>query len=195
MSRIAAIVLAASLIAAPSAAGKTTVRHVWPMTAAGELKPAWRVSHTYHGSDCWTTGISPGAYRCMTAGSLIFEPCFAAAPAGGSERVFCPLAPWRRAVADLRISGYPDVTPDTSYHGIYQGLTVADGRHCQFMQGATDVVDGKRVNYACPRNRFLIGNPSRRTRNWRIQAVKRRGNAWIKTHKLKVRIAWRYRRP
>jgi hypothetical protein len=53
----------------------------------------------YRGADCWTVGSSPGSWRCMTAGSLIYDPCFEAAPVGGVDRVFCPLAPWRKTVA------------------------------------------------------------------------------------------------
>ena len=177
-----------------SAARKTEVRYVFPQTNAGDLKADWRISRTYYHSDCWTIGSSPGSYRCATGNSLLYDPCFAAAPAGSRDRVFCPLAPWRKTVVELRIDGYPDMDPLTSYGGAFQGLTLAGGMRCQFMLGASDVVDGKRVNYACPHQRYLIGEPSRRTHRWRIQAVKRGTASWIKVRKVGVRIAWRYRR-
>jgi hypothetical protein len=132
----------------------------------------------------------------MTAGSLIYDPCFEAAPINGTDRVFCPLAPWRKTVVELRIpGGYPDADQYDTYGGSFHGLTIAGGRRCQLGLGASDVVDGKRVNYFCPGQRYLIGQPSRRTRTWRIQVVKRGATDWIKTRKVPVRIAWRYRRP
>jgi hypothetical protein len=189
--------LAATAVVPGVAAAKTKVRYVWPMNAEGQLKDGWRVSHVYRGSDCWTTGSSPGAWRCMTRNSLIYDPCFEAAPLGnGIDRVFCPLAPWRKTVAELRLpNGYPDVDLYSGYGGSFHGLTLSGGRRCHLALGASDVVDGKRVNYFCPEQRYLIGQPSRRTRTWRIQEIKRGAGDWIKTRKVGVRIAWRYRTP
>jgi hypothetical protein len=179
------------------AAAKTKVRYAWPMSANGQLKDDWRVSHVYRGADCWTAGSSPGSWRCMTRTSLIYDPCFEAAPLGnGTDRVFCPLAPWRKTVVELRLpNGYPDVDQYSGYGGGFHGLTLSGGRRCQLGLGASDVVDGKRVNYFCPKQRYLIGQPSRRTRTWRIQEIKRGAGDWIKTRKVGVRIAWRYRTP
>ncbi len=50
------------------------------------------------------------------------------------------------------------------------GLRLVDGEECTFMTGATDVVAGMRLNYACTKG-WGIGVPDRTKAVWQISYI------------------------
>jgi hypothetical protein len=51
------------------------------------------------------------------------------------------------------------------------GLRLVNGDTCVFAQGATDAVDGSRLNYACGKTGWIIGVPDRSTAIWTARSV------------------------
>jgi hypothetical protein len=195
---LASLAAAAALTltaAAPAAAvTPTTVKRVSALDADGELNAGWRVNDRYDDSECWTWGFGEGAYQCMTDDSYIYDPCYEAAPAeDGTDRVVCMLAPWRKTVTELLLPFGYDTEPNPNRGGPFAGLTLAGGWRCQWLSGGTGVIGNKRINYGCPGGRYLAGNPSRRTKRWKIQEARYSGGQFLKTGKIAVRVAWRYR--
>jgi hypothetical protein len=192
---LAAAALTLSAVAPAGAAEPTVVKRVSALDANGELKHGWRINDTHDDSECWTWGSGYHALRCMTDDSYIYDPCYAAAPVDGTDRVVCMLAPWRKTVTELLLPGGYDSEANPNRGGPFAGLTLAGGRRCQWLGGATGAIGNKRINYGCPGGRYLAGNPSRRNRRWKIQEARYSAGQFVKTRKVAVRIAWRYRAP
>jgi len=159
---------AALMLAFTAAAPKTNVIVFSPWSASG-LQPAFTVVARVKGS-CFTNSISTGradAWRCMV-GNDIYDPCFASA--SGSV-VACADDPFARRVRlvtlDKAVSkgkapaaGFPS-SKDEPW-----ALRLSTGEVCQFITGATDEVQGMRLNYGCKGNDYIVGFPVRSASVW-----------------------------
>ena len=76
---------------------------------------------------------------------------------------------------------------DAPTQGDAWGLRLTSGDTCVFVTGATDVVAGERLNYACAKDGWIIGAPDRSTVTWTAQSVE-----WPKTHVTLVRLRRQY---
>jgi hypothetical protein len=160
---------------APSVAAQKTnvvMYHAW--TPAGKLANV-RITETVSGN-CWTQSLvtSRGdAYRCMV-GNSILDPCFA--PKISRPRaVACATDPFSNRIVLLRMQkALPSPNPTTQWlqpHNQPWGLRLTNGDTCVFATGATDVIKGERMNYACARSdAWIIGNVNQLTPLWTAQS-------------------------
>jgi hypothetical protein len=164
--------LAATNIAAPGATAtltKTTVHLYTPYNGAGIAKGV-RISKTVRGY-CWTSSLSDGrsdAFRCFV-GNYIHDPCFANTPRSATA-VVCPTA-WPGSPV-LRIKLTKPLPPNPARGDPTQrppwALRLANGRWCLFLDGATSVIAGMRINYGCKGGKVLLGIPRRGSPTWTI---------------------------
>jgi hypothetical protein len=170
------------------ATGRRTVAtrtiRISPVTHRGVLRSGWRVtSRRPHGScEAGSEAVGDGAYRCF-AGNLVLDPCWAQRD---GDHVVCAASPWRRVVARIGVRRLPVVrgVPRNVW-----GIRLVAGRHCTYLQGASGVVDGQRVNYACGRRLYLYGEPDRSTPHWRIGAAVFRHGRFHKVRGVRVATA------
>jgi hypothetical protein len=155
-------------------ASKTSVIVFSPWSASG-LRDGFTVTERASGS-CWTHSLAtdrPGAWRCFE-GNDIRDPCFAGPP--HSLLVACAEGPFSTKVALLRLikplsDGENATTKMLQPKGEPWGLRLTGGDTCVFVTGATDVVAGERMNYACRKTGWLIGAPDRSTATWTARSV------------------------
>ena len=193
---VALLVVVLSLVAATAAtaatAGTSTSVSIYtPFTASG--KPAGQVTKTVSGS-CFTGSISvdhQGAWRCMS-GNLLYDPCFSSTKAKGI--VLCPApGPWTDSTVEIKLTkGLPTKSankgkPSTS--GSPWAIVTTSGWKCEFITGATTIVNGKRLSYFCKGTKNgLWGAPSRKSQPWTIFAAL--PQAKTLTKKVAIRSAW-----
>jgi hypothetical protein len=92
-------------------------------------------------------------------------------------RVVCLARPWGRHVWTIDLQAPLDPAgggPAT----VPWGVRLAGGQRCLLLQGASDVIDGQRVNYYCSGTLSLLGRPDRHQSRWRIRAVHYRGGRY-----------------
>jgi hypothetical protein len=173
----AALVLAATLSVA-SAGTRVVVYSAWSGDALRrDLVVTTRVS-----GSCWIHSLTSGradAWRCFSSQSEIFDPCMAA-PSGTA--VACPEAPFSNRVVVLQLMKRLDAVheqqlsgklADLRLKGEPWGLQLTGGAICQFVSGATGMIAGMRLNYAC-RNGWVIGLPDRSSATWKASFVSSR---------------------
>jgi eukaryotic-like serine/threonine-protein kinase len=156
------------MAAGAHAAAATRVVRVRPVDAKGHLRSTYHVAHRPKArAHCALGSEATGnAYRCF-AGNKILDPCWA--QAGATHRhAICLTAPWSHAAIQLHVRSYDNsamVSPSRQPWGI----RLANGARCAFVQGASQVVHGRRLSYFCQNSTtVLLGNPSRATAVWRI---------------------------
>lgn len=150
-------------------ASKTSVIVFSPWSASG-LRDGFTVTQKASGS-CWTHSLvsdRADAWRCFE-GNDILDPCFARAPQ--TRVVACSESPFshRLVLLSLKKPLTDDKNATTRWlqpKGEPWGLRLTNGDTCVFATGATDVVAGERMNYACRRTGWIIGAPDRSPAQW-----------------------------
>ena len=148
---------------------RTVTVQVRPVNAQGKLVTGYRVVKASSGASCSQESFFVSeAWRCF-AGSAILDPCWA--ESGGALRVVCQGAPWEKTVWRLNLSEpLAKVRPLKAPPA--WGMELATGNRCSFAEGATDVIHGLRLNYACVRNDVWLAGWTIRTHSpWRIQTA------------------------
>lgn len=125
---------------------------------------------------CWTGSSAStrrDAWRCFV-GNLIYDPCISAAQAPG--RVVCPNRQMNGGIM-IRLTRplprrYANHRPPSLANRPWN-IQLANGRHCVYSSGASNVVHGIRLNYFCPAGTGygLWGIPIRRTQPWTIRSA------------------------
>jgi len=183
-------VIALLVGAVPAAAGtRTSARIYEPFTASGA--PSVHVVQTHRGS-CFSGSLAAGrkdAWRCMSR-NLIYDPCFSA---GKVHFVLCPSGPGSSSAIKIKLTrGLPTGFANkgkASTSGLPWGLRTVSGARCLLATGATNVVDHRRANFFCGRNKNVLwGNPIRRTEPWTIFSAPL--DAKRLTRKVAIRTAW-----
>jgi hypothetical protein len=180
------------LVLAPAAAAAATRTHVVrvsPVNASGQLRAGYRVTDRARASCQPGSEAVPSLYRCFGDDSLIRDPCWQT----GAHSAICLTAPWRHTVSRLAVHGGFG-TPLAGGSSLPWGLRLRDGERCVLLQGATELVQGKRVNYGCSRTSFLLGRPDRRDAAWRIQRVRLRGGHFMAGSRATIATAYYGRR-
>jgi hypothetical protein len=139
------------------------------------------------------SGATPrrDAWRCFS-GNYVLDPCFSLHRS--SDYVICPESPWSdtgikvRLTSPLPLRYGGDASPTTRLHP--WALELANGRHCAFSTGATNVVEGERLNYFCGRGteEGLWGFPDRSSEPWTILIA--HFEATELTERVDIRRAW-----
>lgn len=111
------------------------------------------------------------AWRCFS-GNLVLDPCFSSAHDRGV--VVCPEAPWLKDGIEIHLTK-PLVSADGNHATPSPSLQpwaleLASGLRCRFAEGATNVVEGHRLDYFCAGagSQPLWGLPDRATMPWTI---------------------------
>lgn len=171
----AVVALSVGGVAPQIAAARTAVTTFSPFGAEGGLRSGLRATPEYGGSCASGSFIVRGAgvFRCFS-GSTIRDPCYVDDLAGNDERsvVVCVASPWDRAVVRLRISGELAPAFGAGAGAPPWALRLRSGTRCVFLEGATTVVRGRRLNYGCGNGRWLIGTPNRSRATWTIQQLR-----------------------
>lgn len=182
-----AIATATVAAAAPSRAG-TTTSDVQPVTASGTLKAAYHVAATKRHASCIKGGSETirNADRCF-AGNFVIDPCWPGTNSRGRYVAdYCLAVPWSHSV--LRLKG---AKPHASGHGRgLWALRLRSGARCAFVGGGTSVFHGKRLNFACPHDRWLVGKPNRTRPTWTITQVTEIRNGPRHAHRVAIAHAW-----
>jgi hypothetical protein len=160
------LLVAAVLPASASAAARTRVVHVSPLTKSGQVRPGLRVVSTKPGTCNPFSEATAGAYRCVSDSNLILDPCWRQ----GAHTVVCMPTPWAHTVTRMHVRGRLG-KPNLKFP-LAWGLRLRDGERCLQIQGATSVISGKRVSFGCGHDEFLAGNPDRHHRLWLIHRVR-----------------------
>jgi hypothetical protein len=171
--RLALVVVAAAVVMAlPAAGGAHT-------TTTATIFQAFRANgtptlHTRSRSgQCFTGSLTinrDDAWRCFV-GNFLFDPCFSSALAPG--RVVCPNSKLTGGIEIRLTKALPRSMGDharPSLHDQPWNIQLTDGRHCLFSSGASNVVDGVRLNYFCDSSGAfgLWGFPTRKSEPWTI---------------------------
>ena len=134
-----------------------------PFNAAGKIAVPVRPKKK---GECFAQSLKasrPGAVRCLRRNQL-FDPCFKSPKA--RRLVVCVYAP-SSVAARLKVPHIPK-TRGPYLHNAW-ALTVAAGE-CPLIAGATTVSPYGRLNYACPGDLALFGDPIPADPNWVIWA-------------------------
>jgi hypothetical protein len=129
-------------------------------------------AHTKSGS-CFTGSLTidrGDAWRCIV-GNLLFDPCFSSAHAPG--KVLCPNAQLNGGVEIKLTKGLPHAMGNPGAPSLKDqpwDIQLTSGRHCELSSGASNVVQGVRLNYFCGAGiKFgLWGFPRRKSQPWTI---------------------------
>lgn len=178
---------AANAHAMPSA---TKIRIYEPFGPNGLLQ-GLRVAATVTGS-CWMGSIAssrrPDAWRC-SAGHRLYDPCFES-PNRSQNFLACVPSPWVRKVIRLRLTApLPSEYANKGRppKGLPWAVRTSTRANCVLNTGATAVIAGMRVNYACSNGHWLVGAPNRRARPWTIFQVRGKSTALTQ---IRLRAAW-----
>jgi hypothetical protein len=166
------IVVAAAVVAVPaSAVARTTttatIFHAFKADGTPTL-------HTRSKSgSCFTGALTinrSDAWRCIV-GNFLFDPCFSSALAPG--KVICPNAQVNGGIEIRLTKGLPRAMGDHRRPSLRDqpwNIQLTNGRHCVFSSGASNFVNGLRLNYFCGSSGKLglWGFPTRKTEPWTI---------------------------
>ena len=112
----------------------------------------------------------PDAWRCKN-GNEIHDPCFRSRD---GTQVACASDDGESSVVLLRLAKpLPTVGKATPVEKLTPwALQLSSGARCTYVVGATDVVAGMRLNYACSSGGWVLDYPSRTQPVWKAKYVK-----------------------
>ncbi|MGA8575881.1 MAG: hypothetical protein WB609_09435 [Candidatus Cybelea sp.] len=185
MLRIAAaLVFALSLLAPTPAATRTQTVIFMPWTRDG-LGHHFGVAAKVKGA-CFAHSRAtsrPDAWRC-SARDDVYDPCFEGLADTGE--VACVETPFSTSIVLIRL-GKPLAASSKSFarwlehKGVPWGLRLAGGDKCVYVTGASYLIAGKRLNYACERSGWVAGVPDRAVDLWTVQTVSAPGEKHLVT--------------
>ena len=163
-SLVLALLMATLLLtSAPASAATTQEVSYRPFNASGQIVvPARKAKR----GECFSQSLKasrPGVVRCLRHNQLL-DPCFRAPHS--RHLVVCVYAP--SSIAErLKVPHIPKTKGP--YLNNAWALTVVAGE-CPLIAGATTVSPYGRLNYACPGNLWLFGDPIPQEPSWVIYA-------------------------
>lgn len=171
---VASCVVALAIAIPALSASKTSVVAFSPWSSNG-LRDVFTVTQKAPGS-CWTHSLvsdRSDAWRCFE-GNDILDPCFAHAPP--TRTVACAQSPFSHRIVLLSLKKPLSDSQNATTRWLQPkgepwGLRLSNGDTCVFVTGATDVVAGERLNYACAKDGWIIGAPDRSTAQWTARSV------------------------
>lgn len=152
----------------PTLAAGTAIEVYSPFDVGGELADGVTIAATVSG-ECLGSSVlgRTDALRCFLDNNEVADPCFA--DQGDPPRVVCARQPGDPKSIEVRLKKTPDYSEEEV--GLTDGppwiVQLADGQTCGAVSGATDVLAGQRLNYACDRG-DLYGGVDRTTPMWTV---------------------------
>lgn len=185
MLRIAgAFALALSFLVPAAAATQTQTLIFMPWTTSA-LDHHFGIASKAKGS-CWAHSRAtsrPDAWRC-SARDDVYDPCFEGL--ARADEVACAETPFSTSIVLIRL-GKPLPASSKSFarwlehKGVPWGLRLAGGDKCVYVTGASYLIAGKRLNYACERSGWVAGVPDRAVGLWTVQTVSAPGEKHLVT--------------
>jgi hypothetical protein len=175
---------------AASAGSRTRASVYEPFSASGTVLMSGPTRSGY----CWTGSLTTprrDAWRCAIKNE-IYDPCFSSAQATGL--VACPTAPWSNAGVRVRLTRpLPSSMGNQSAPSLRDqpwALQLSDGRRCALASGASNFVNGHRLNYFCTTGGKvgLWGFPDRAVEPWTIYSAPYTAHSL--SRRVKIRRAW-----
>lgn len=169
--------------------GRTEVRLFQPFTLEGlanGLRPSKRIVGTCQGS---LLSARPDAWRCFEE-NLIHDPCFESPFSAVEIGLACVEGPWDKSIEMMQPSqplAYESSPPVKLLDRTPWALVLEDGTRCSILGGATALVAGMRLNFACTDGRYVVGDPDRGESLWMV-FVSREGDPQI--IRVPVIVAW-----
>ena len=143
-----------------------------------------RRGHCFYGS---LSTQRRDAWRCEV-GNLIYDPCFSSSHARG--RVACPVTQLDAGLVIRLTRGLPSRYQNTRAPSVRLtpwNVWLTGGQECRWITGASGIISGRRVNYACTGGLLLLGTPRRTRGLWTITAVRSTSGA---RHTARIAYAW-----
>lgn len=169
--RLTSLILLLALLPAPARAADATKMIYYASFAPRGVRSDLHVLSKVHGK-CWTGSIaSPraDASRCMVVNS-VYDPCFDRSAGLGWDTsiIVCPVDPFSKRVV-LIVLDKP-IPLEYGNHGkpLPWALLISNGARCYSVTGATGVVAGMRISYACNTKGSVLGDVDRSTQLWRV---------------------------
>jgi len=169
------LAIALSLLALPMLAAATsdaattaTIYRAFHPNGASVVRTHPRAGYCGSGSE---TAARRDAWRCFS-GNLVLDPCFSFNR--HSSSVVCPSSPSGRTGIRVRLTSRLPVgfqnAPAPSTRAQPWALELTDGRRAVFASGASDSIEGMRLNYFFGRSveEGLWGYPDRSSQPWTI---------------------------
>jgi hypothetical protein len=184
-----ALVGAAPAAAAAAGGAKTRTETVDPWTAGGKLKPGVMIAGDVKGT-CWTSSIavaSSEAYRCMTAKSLIYDPCLAP-PAKTVTQLACMASPWGKVTLFELTAPIATSAKHANGKPWVWAYQLGNGVRCITATGTGTLVDKVALNYYCVPGTGWAAIPDKTTEPWTARYAKSPRSKTLKTEK--VTTAW-----
>jgi len=158
-----------AVAASPSDRSATQVVHVRPTDRRGVKLPQYRVVRLLRDAQCQPGSQAViGAFRCFARHDVL-DPCWLERDREHFQAL-CLGDPWSDQLTRLRISTFGGYPPYKG--GTYPwGLRLANGSRCLTVQGAGGVFHGRRVQYGCRHNVYVLDGLHRDRRVWRGDTV------------------------
>lgn len=172
----------------------TVIVHIRPIDATGHLLPGYRITRRFPKGSCQygSEAISQG-YRCF-AGNAVLDPCWVTAD---RVHVDCLRDGWTHKVWRVHVTmGFDNSGFGYGYSRANDpwGLKRADGLRCVWVQGASGVVHGNRINYMCghSEHHVLVGEVDRDHQAWTIRRAHDTGGGhYVITGRARIVTAYR----
>jgi hypothetical protein len=186
------LALACTFVAMPSSAsGYVTAIKVYSPFEGTQLAKNLIVDSTVSGS-CWTGSIAQSgrsdAWRCMM-GDTISDPCYAGYLA--KEHVAVCGVPFSSRVVVIKLTAPlspSDANQPTGTRGDPSEVELGDGARCEMITGATNAINGMRLNYGCYGDKESVyGDPDRSSSLWKVHVLSTGGSTM---RFVNVRVAW-----
>ncbi len=185
------LALACTFVAMPSSAsGYVTAIKIFSPFDGTRLAKNLIVGSTVSGS-CWTGSIASGqsdAWRCMV-GNNISDPCYAGKLS--NDHVAICGGPFSSRVMVIKLTAplsSTDANPPSGTRGDPSALELGDGARCEMITGATNAINGMRLNYGCSGDKESVyGDPDRSSSLWKVHVLSTGGS---KMKLVNVRVAW-----
>ena len=184
---VAGMVALGGAVPAAASAGtpRTRVETTYPWTAAGRIKATLKVAGSAKGT-CWTSSIAVSrsdAYRCMTTGSLIYDPCFAPETRTFTQ-LACMAAPWGRVTRFELTAPIPKIARHPNGKPWIWAYELGNGIRCITATGTGTVVDKVVLNYYCVPGTGWASIPDRKAEPWSVHYARSYGSKTVETEKL-----------
>jgi hypothetical protein len=174
----------------PAATARTVVTHVSPVSSHGNLLSGYSITGRHNHAKCSAgSDTTHNTYRCF-AGNGVFDPCWVQST---KSLVVCLSAPWSFRLVQLKVKHYSNSGRTTKSSRTPWGVQLTNGVQCELADGATTLIAGKRLNYFCSHEKYVLyGGVSTSSRTWTIRRAKPKGHHghYRKAGRVSLSKAW-----
>lgn len=183
--RIAGACTVATILLVPARAATRTQTVIYMPWTSNALRHGFGIAARSKGvcSAHSRATTRPDAWQC-SAGTDVYDPCFVGI--AHTDEVACAETPFSLSIVLVHL-GKPLGRSSKAFtrwlerKGPPWGLRLASGDKCVYVTGASFLVHGKRLGYACERSGWVVGVPDRAVDLWTVQTVSAPGEKTLLT--------------